>query len=148
MLFGKRCKAFDFTYSFNYGFWIAIKMVFYVCLKVLCVCLSFGVGIRIYHTNKWLMLLDKCLAMSGKSVWWNHYLKLKAKICILVWYRRVNAQKKSKEMWKNVGVNITIQQKKLSQQDTCLVTSVTCLVGKFWCLLQKTNGHVRTFKGF
>ena len=33
---------------------------------------------------------------------------------------------RQKEMWKNVGVNIRIQQKKLNQQDTCQVTSVTC----------------------
>ena len=30
-----------------------------------------------------------------------------------------------------------------TQQDTSLVTSVTCLCGKFWCLLQKTNKHIR-----
>ena len=33
-------------------------------------------------------------------------------------------------MWKNVGVNITTEQKKMNQQDTCLITLVTCLRGK------------------
>ena len=34
-------------------------------------------------------------------------------------------------MWKTLGVNIGTQQNKLNQQATCLVTSVTCLRGKF-----------------
>ena len=33
-------------------------------------------------------------------------------------------------MSKNVGVNITTQQRKMNQQDTCLITLVTCLRGK------------------
>ena len=42
-----------------------------------------------------------------------------------------NTLEKQKEMWKNVGVNIATQKKKLNQQDACLITSVTCLYEKF-----------------
>ena len=80
--------------------------------------------------------------------------KVKAKACILVWYTGVNVcvekdtLERQKEMWKNIGANITTQQKKLNQRDTCHVTSVTCLHGIFWCLLQKTKEQVRTRKRF
>ena len=50
--------------------------------------------------------------------------------------------------WTLTVMNITTQQKKLNQQDTCLITLVTCLRGKFRCLLQKTNEHVKTWKCF
>ena len=69
-----------------------------------------------------------------------------------MWFTGVNARvdmstmDRHKEMWKNVGVNIAAKQKKLNQQDTCQVTSVTCLCGKFSCLFQETNEHVRILK--
>ena len=37
------------------------------------------------------------------------------------------ALERQKEMRKNVGANITTQQKRLNQQDTFKITSVTCL---------------------
>ena len=46
-------------------------------------------------------------------------------------YRANCTLERQKEMWKNIKMNITTQQKKLNQQDTCEVTSVTCLCVNF-----------------
>ena len=63
MPFQKRCKTFDFTYSFNDGFSNCNQNA----SKFLHVRLSLGAGIRVSHANKWLMLLNKCLAGSVSS---------------------------------------------------------------------------------
>ena len=67
----------------------------------------------------------------------HHYLKLKAKPCILlVWYTGVNAlwrrihwreRKKCQKRWSEHN-NLA---EKRNQQDNCQVTSLTCLCGKF-----------------
>ena len=53
----KRCKTFNFTCSFNDDFRTAVKNV----SNSLLVRLFFGADIRIFHANKSLMLLGKCL---------------------------------------------------------------------------------------
>ena len=52
------------------------------------------------------------------------------------------------ETERNVGVNMTTQQKKLNQQDICLKTLVTCLRGKFWCLLQADKRMCKNLEAF
>ena len=39
-----------------------------------------------------------------------------------------NILERQKEIWKNLGVNITTQQEKLNKQGSCQIISVTCYV--------------------
>ena len=64
MPFRKRCKSFDFSCSFNNGFWTAIRKG----SNISRVRLSFGAGIGLSHTSKWPMFLEMCLAGSVFSV--------------------------------------------------------------------------------
>ena len=65
MPFRKWHKTFDFTCSFNDGFWTATKNA----CKFLRIRSSFGTGIRISHANKWPVLLNKCLVGSVSFYW-------------------------------------------------------------------------------
>ena len=56
------------------------------------------------------------------------------------WREREREREREKEMWKNVGVNITTQQKKLNQQDSCLITwSLVCMGYSDACYKRQTN---------